>query len=785
VGAAFSYSITATNGPTSFTATGLPGGLSLDASTGLISGAASAPQVATVAISAINSFGSSLPRNLVLTIGSFSAITSATTATGPAGSAFTYSLTASNSPVNFNLTGLPAGLSLNSITGAVTGTPTTEGSYTLTASADNALGAGPPTVLTFAVTDPASGAASLIAPLILAEPASLSATVGSTALFSVTAAGSGTLTYQWALDDIPISGATASTLALAIVNSSDAGAYTVTVTDPTGTSVSAAATLTILSLFVPPSITAQPYYKSTASVGSAMSFTVGASGTEPLSYQWLVGGVPIAGATAETFTLPAVQEADAGTYSVVATNPAGSSTSLGAVLTVTPADVAPIFEYEPSPTSVTVGGTATLIVGVVGPPPITYQWSDGGTAIPGATSTSLTFAPATSAETGTYSVVMTNPAGSVTSSTAALTVDPVGGPPVPVSIVLQPAPASTPVGGLATFTVAVTGDAPITYQWLKNQSPIAGATGPSFTIANAQPSDAGTYEAVAANGFSAGYSFPTPLTVTPQGAPSFLTNVSARGFSGAAAQTLTIGFVVEGTGTESTLVRAVGPSLAQFGVTGFLADPQLTVSNSSNVVVASNDGWGGTAALSAAFAQTGAFPLPAASLDAAVLASLPPGGYTAQVQGANGGTGVVLLEAYDADTAAAATAHCVNMSVRGQTGSGSSVLTVGFVITGPSSMTVLIRGIGPGLAGFSVSGALADPQLTVFDSKNDAVASNDSWGGTAALQAAFAAVSAFALPATSKDSAVLVTLLPGSYTAQVSSASGSTGIALLELYEMP
>jgi len=482
----------------------------------------------------------------------------------------------------------------------------------------------------------------------------------------------------------------------------------------------------------------------------------------------------------------AVQPANAGTYSVVATNPAGSSTSTGAVLTVTAGGVAPIFQYQPSPTSITVGGTATLIVGVVGPPPISYQWYDGGIAIPGATSTSLTFSPATAGNAGNYSAVITDPAGSVTTSTVALTVNPAGSAPVPVSIVLQPLPVSTPVGGIATFTVAVTGDASITYQWRKNQSNIAGATGPSFSIANVQASDGGTYDVVASNAFSSGYSFPTPLTITTAGTPSRLTNLSVRGFDGTAANALVIGVVVGGTGTKSALVRAVGPTLSQFGVTGLLAAPQLSVLNSSQAVVASDAAWGGTAALSAAFAETGAFPLPPTSLDSAVLAALPAGSYTAQVAGASGGTGVVLLEVYDADTAVSPTTSFIDLSARGMAGSGANELTVGFVISGTSSETVLIRAVGPTLAtAYSVAGAMANPELTVFNSSQAVVGFDNVWGGTAALQAAFTAVGAFALPATSADSALLITLPPGAYTAQANGANGSTGIALLEVYAVP
>ncbi len=710
VNAAFSYTITATNNPTSFAATGLPAGLSLDTSTGAITGTPTAAQVATVSITAANSYGSCLPRNLILTIGDYSAITSATTMTVPAGTAVSYTLTASNSPATYNLTGLPAGLSINSTTGVISGAATTAGSYTLVASANNALGAGPPTTITFAIIDPNSGSAGPLAPLILVAPASQSVPVGSNVQFSVTAAGTGALGYQWSHDNVPISGANASALSLGVVNSSDAGSYTVTVTNATGSVESAPASLIVLSVFVPPAITSQPSpLKALATAGSSVSFTAGASGSGPLNYQWLVDGVPIAGATSATFTLPDVQVANAGTYSVAVSNPAGSVTSLGAVLTVSASQFAPIFQYQPSPTSVTVGGTATLIVGVVGSPPITYQWSKDGVAIAGATSTSLTFSPVALSDAGTYSVAITDPAGTVTSSGAALTVAPAGGPPVSTSVVLQPNPVSTTVGGEATFTVAVTGDAPVTYQWRKNQAPIAGATGPSFSLSDVQSSDAGIYDVVVANGFSAAYSFPTLLTVTPVAAPSRLTNVSARGVVGASDPALIIGFVVGGTGTEETLLRAVGPTLSSFGVTGVLANPQLVVSDSSQNVVASDAAWGGTAALSNAFVQSGAFPLPPTSMDSAVLESLQPGSYTAQATGANGGSGVVLLEAYDADTTTTPTANFINVSERGFSGNGSSVLTVGFVITGNSSMTVLIRGIGPTLSEFSVGGAMANP----------------------------------------------------------------------------
>jgi hypothetical protein len=237
-GTPVSYTITATNSPTSFSATGLPSGLSLNTSTGLISGTPAAPQVASVSLTASNSYGSSLPRNLILTIGSYSAITSPTALAGTVGSAFAATLTASNSPVTYNLTGLPSGLSFNSVTGIISGTPSTAGTYTLLAGATNALGAGPTTTVILSVSGLSAGAGP-VAPQILAGPQGQAVTVGSTATFSVTAAGSGTLGYQWAFNGVPISGATAASLSLALVNATEAGSYTVTVTNSTGATVSA------------------------------------------------------------------------------------------------------------------------------------------------------------------------------------------------------------------------------------------------------------------------------------------------------------------------------------------------------------------------------------------------------------------------------------------------------------------------------------------------------------------------------------------------------------------
>ena len=258
-----------------------------------------------------------------------------------------------------------------------------------------------------------------------------------------------------------------------------------------------------------------------------------------------------------------------------------------------------------------------------------------------------------------------------------------------------------------------------------------------------------------------------------------LINIATRAQIGGAAGTPIAGFAVAGSGSKKMLVRAVGPGLAGFGVTGALADPSLTlVSGSTSMAV--NDNWLSTDA--ATFTATGAFALAASSKDAAIVSTLPSGSYTTPV-GAGGGSGITLLEVYDADSSAA-TARLVNASTRAFVGTGDSVLIPGFVISGTGSVKLLIRAAGPALAALGVSGALADPQITLY-SGTTVVGTNDNWStatNAGEISTAATSVGAFAFASGSRDSALLVTLPAGSYTASVSGVGGTTGTALVEIY---
>jgi hypothetical protein len=199
-----------------------------------------------------------------------------------------------------------------------------------------------------------------------------------------------------------------------------------------------------------------------------------------------------------------------------------------------------------------------------------------------------------------------------------------------------------------------------------------------------------------------------------------------------------------------------------------------------------NDNWGGSAPLTAAMAAVGAFGyVSPTSLDAAAATSVPSSANSVQVSATGSGTGTVIAEIYDATPSAAfaaTTPRLVNVSVLKHIGTG---LTMGFVVGGSTSKTVLVRAVGPTLGGFGVGGVVGDPQLKLRGPGGVSFGENDNWGDSTALANAFGAVGAFGLAAGSKDAALLVTLPPNSYTVEVTGVANTTGSALIEVYEVP
>jgi len=430
-----------------------------------------------------------------------------------------------------------------------------------------------------------------------------------------------------------------------------------------------------LTISGPPVITTQPR-DLTVDVGRSVRLSVVASGFPTPTFQWRRNGVAIAGATAANFAIANVTTADAGEYSVVATNLLGSVTSRNATLTIVSGF--PTIGTEPADQTLSEGANATLTVAATGNATLAYQWTKDGTPIAGATASSLSLASVTSAEAGAYAVTVSNAIGTVTSDAATVTVEPASaianlsirtglaaGQTLIVGAVVRdgtknvlvraagPALAAFGLTGLTDPILEVFGSGPLP---IAANDDWAANLGPTFTALGAFAFTPGSRDAALLQSLNGAVTFqargPGAGTVLVEaydatgGLTARLANLSARSRVGTGSDILIAGFNLSGTSSKQVLIRAIGPGLAAFNVTGTLADPSLQVLNSAGAVVASNNDWSAT--LAPTFTRVGAFPLTNGSRDAALLVTLPAGAsYTVQVSGADGGTGEALIEIYE------------------------------------------------------------------------------------------------------------------------------------------
>jgi hypothetical protein len=692
VGAALTFTITASGSPTSYSASPLPAGLSIASGTGVISGTPTAAGTTSVLLGATNSSGTG---NATLTItiaaaGVAPIITnSPLTAGGTTGSAFTFAISASGSPTGFTATPLPAGLSIATGTGIITGTPSAVGSTSVLLGATNGSGTGNATLT---ITVAAAGTA----PVINNSPLTAAGTTGTPFSFAITAAGSPT---SYSTSPLPAGLTLAPSTGIVTGTPTTAGSLAVVIsaTNAYGTG-SATVTVTIAAAGVAPTITNNTP-NAAATVGAPFSFTITAAGS-PTTYTAspLPAGLSIVAATGVITGTPT----SSGT-TVVTLGATNSSGTGNATLTITtaPATVVPV---------ITSPATATATAGT---PIVTY---------------------------------VTDATGTPTSYNAS------GLPP-----------------GLTI-------------------SPLTGAI-------NGTPTVAGTYVVTLTATNSAGTSTFT-LTITVAAAPSSrIVNFSARALSGPGSQTLIMGFVVQGNG-KNLLVRGIGPTLATYGVQNTLADPMLTLYGHSTPI-AVNDNWqtpmtqpnGSQVAadgtlIAATTARVGGFPLANGSKDAALIAMFDDGAHTTSMVRPNGTTGVALTEIYDIDTVLGS--RLINVSARMNVTAGEGALIAGFVILGNTPKTVLIRGIGPTLEAYGVTGVLANPMISLYKGST-LLANNDNWAAnssaTAEIISVSARVGAFALVANSNDAALVITLQPGAYSVQVTGVGATTGVALVEVYD--
>jgi YVTN family beta-propeller protein len=488
----------------------------------------------------------------------------------------------------------------------------------------------------------------------------------------------------------------------------------------------------------------------------------------------------------------------AGNYMISAVDTASSAIS-GTSGWVTVSGYAnPGVVIPPKPVTVNTGGTTALWAVVQGTPPFTYRWSFKGAPIPGADGPLLLLRNASAANVGAYSVAISNNAGSVVTSTVSVALN-FGAEATPARFLVQPTSQTVAAGSTVVFRAEAGGEAsagPVSYQWFRDGAPFYGGVGATCVVPNATEADAGKYTCFAINAAGVTESHSAVLAIANTTNPGRLVNLSCRTTVDSGANQLVVGYVVGGRGTfgsETLLLRASGPALTPFGVTDVLAEPQLALNNDKGGLQ-TNSGWAGDPLIAAAAASVGAFPWSdPTSRDAAIFATVPSGAYTAQISGAKGGAGLTLVEVYDATptgTYKLTSPRLINISARVQVGAGGNVFIAGFVVGGTTARTVLIRASGPALKGFGLTGVLPDPSIQLFRSNGDGTSvllqSNEGWAGDPRIAATGSAVGAFSWgTAATLDAAVLVTLPPGAYTAQLSGASGSSGLALVEVYEVP
>ncbi len=371
------------------------------------------------------------------------------------------------------------------------------------------------------------------------------------------------------------------------------------------------------------------------------------------------------------------------------------------------------------------------------------------------------------------------------------------------SITGQPQSQTVNETNVARLSVSVNGgDAPpatdtVKYAW--TFTPTGGTEDflftnqePELLLGPAQTYDAGTYRVAVEtpDGEVQSVSAVFKVNAVTATLATRLANLSTRGIAGTGNHALIVGFVVAGTQSRRVLLRGVGPALTAYPVSSPVADPTLDLKDANGVTVASNDNWGDgdPTTLSAAFRQAGAFPLASGSADAALVATLAPGAYTALVSPKSGGEGIALVEAYDLD-ATDTTNRLVNLSTRGFIGTDDSILIGGLVVQGPGPRRYLLRVVGDTLqqSPYNVTGTLDDPMLLIYDGAGRLLRKVDDWDTPAFLQSTLTSVmdQVGAFPLTDRqESVLLLTLQPGNYTLHATGFGGGTGVALLEAYEV-
>lgn len=624
------------------------------------------------------------------------------------------------------------------------------------------------------------------------------------------------LLFQWKKDGTAIPGATTGTLALRNVQPADAGIYAAEVSLTNGKAVVPSRVISFLLTVNPrplPYLRQQPVAAQMIEVGAPFRIEAEVRSTTPVTYQWFKDGVAVAGATGVEFSLLAVSHADAGTYRLVVRNQAGTVESSPATLVVTASRYAGTYlgtldrgdvwglQVEPDGTAKFVallGWRGAILLGRGFKVAADGTFAFRGERREGVERSVLGSRFHAGAVVGAINPITARAAGSLPEEGASFLGN------------LEFGAAGTAGGGGYFPAVQVAGG-------LGEVHLVAAPSGAVVLVAADAQGVRGGRGAISATGefsFVQGGHFYLGVvtrtgrdtltgTYTPQGGGrrvalagvgpptgrERLANVSIRSEAGAGTHPLVAGLVIGGRDARMVMVRAAGPALAAFGVAGVLADPRLQVFRDGSLQH-ENDNWDAVAAageaLAAAAVRHGAFAFPAGSADAAFLGRLAPGSYTVHVTGGSAPGGTTLIEVYDSESATTANSRLVNLSVRAVVPPAGGALVLGLVVDGFWPKRLLLRAVGPALAGFGVEGSLAEPKLELFRGAQRLLESSVRSDGEESLVADGAsAVGAFALPRGGKDVALVLDLEPGAYSALITSAGGEAGVALVEVYEVP
>ncbi|HEY9154531.1 MAG TPA: hypothetical protein VIM69_05335, partial [Opitutaceae bacterium] len=379
-----------------------------------------------------------------------------------------------------------------------------------------------------------------------------------------------------------------------------------------------------------------------------------------------------------------------------------------------------------------------------------------------------------------------------------------------ITVKTQPTGQAILAGFSGVFRVSATSPFALTYQWqvlapgsgtwtnLSDSGTYSGSTSASLSVLNVSADMNGAqYRVIISDGSqvqttsnAATLTVPAGSGGTPDGSARLL-NISTRSSVGSGGNVQIAGFIITGSSSKTVLIRANGPALQKSGITsGFLADPKLVLHNTdaTQSVIATNDNWGENAAekanIQSAVSTTGALAWDDGSKDAAIVATLNPGGYTAIVSSADGtSTGISLVEVFVVDQNNTAS-KLSNISTRSFVTTGANVQIAGFIVSGSSPKRVVIRANGPALSKYGVTNPLADPQIELHSSTTGQpiIATNDNWDATS-QKPIFQTLGIDNWDTGSKDAAIITTLAPGGYTAIVSGVNGATGVALVEVYD--